>query len=63
VKCVFRGRAKNEQYSSRVARHGKKFTSKNHLNHSEIEELFKKEHALTEAEIRQLMAGFPTPPI
>ena len=35
----------------------KKITGKNHLNIFEIVELFKKEQASTEVEIRQLMAG------
>ena len=40
-----------------MAQRGKEIVGKNHLNILEIVELFKKEQASTEVEIRQLMVG------
>ena len=58
--CTLIQRKGKEQtifFNGGTARFGQKITSKNHLNHSEIVELFKIKQVLTEVKIRQLMAG------
>ena len=52
-----KGKKQTIFFNGGTARSGQKIASKNHLNHSEIVELFKIKQVLTEVKIRQLMAG------
>ena len=52
-----KGKEQTIFFNGGTARSGQKIASKNHLNHSEIVELFKIKQVLTEVKVRQLMAG------